>query len=77
VELSSTRFLYNHRLTERSNLISARGSPAPPALLALGTLLVLFLWDQQNLCGRSFLDPRGYRVSFDETDFVHLIKLKD
>ena len=51
--------------------------PATPALLALTTLLDLFTWYSQNLCDRSFVDPRGYRVSFADTDFVHLIKLKD
>ena len=25
----------------------------------------------------SFRDPRGYAISFQDTDFVHLIKLKD
>jgi hypothetical protein len=51
--------------------------PATPALLALTTLLDLFTWYSQNLCDRSFVDPRGYRVSFADTDFVHVIKLKD
>ena len=41
------------------------------------TLLDLFAWYSQNLCDRSFVDPRGQRVTFEETDFVHLIKLKD
>lgn len=51
--------------------------PGTPALLPLTTLLDLFTWYSQNLCDRSFVDPRGYRVSFADTDFVHLIKLKD
>jgi hypothetical protein len=48
-----------------------------PALLPITTLLDLFNWYCQNLCGREILDPRGYRVSFLDTDFVHLIKLTD
>ena len=52
-------------------------APATPDLLPLTTLLELFNWYSQNLCDRSFMDPRGYRVSFADTDFVHLIKLKD
>jgi hypothetical protein len=48
-----------------------------PALLAITTLLDLFTWYTQNLCDRFFVDPRGYRVTFQDTDFVHLIKLKD
>jgi hypothetical protein len=50
---------------------------SPPALLPLTTLLNLFTWYRQNLCGQPFSDPRGFRVCFEETDFVHLIKLKD
>jgi len=46
-------------------------------MLALTTLLDLFTWYTQNLCDRSFVDPRGCRVSFADTDFVHLIKFKD
>jgi hypothetical protein len=37
----------------------------------------LLTWYRHNLCDRPFLDPRGCRVCFEETDFVHLIKLKD
>jgi hypothetical protein len=48
-----------------------------PALLPLTTLLNLFTWYRQNLCGQPFSDPRGFRICFEETDFVHLIKLKD
>ena len=51
--------------------------PHTPDLLTLTTLFDLFTWYSQNLCDRSFIDPRGYRVSFADTDFVHLIKLKD
>jgi hypothetical protein len=49
----------------------------PPPLLPLSTLSDLFLWYQRSLCGHALLDPRRYRVSFEETDFVHLIKLKN
>jgi hypothetical protein len=48
-----------------------------PAVLPLTTLLGLFDWYRQNLCGREIVDPRGHRVSFLDTDFVHLIKLTD
>jgi hypothetical protein len=51
--------------------------PATPALLTLISLRDLFDWYKLNLCDRGFTDPRGYRVSFEDTDFVHLIKLKD
>ena len=37
----------------------------------------LFGWYQLNLCGKELIDPRGYRVHFLDTDFVHLIKLID
>ena len=52
-------------------------TPKVPELLPLTTLLELFTWYSQNLCDRAFTDPRGYRVSFGDTDFVHLIKLKN
>jgi hypothetical protein len=48
-----------------------------PAVLPITTLLDLFNWYRLNLCGREIVDPRGYRVSFLDTDFVHLIKLTD
>jgi len=48
-----------------------------PALLPITTMLDLFTWYSTNLCDRYFVDPRGYRVTFQETDFVHLIKMKD
>jgi hypothetical protein len=51
--------------------------PATPALLPLISLLDLFDWYKLNLCDRAFTDPRAYRVSFEDTDFVHLIKLTD
>jgi hypothetical protein len=53
---------------------SAEGTPA---LLPITTLLDLFSWYRLNLCSREILDPRGRRVSFLDTDFVHLIKLTD
>ena len=48
-----------------------------PAVLPITTLLDLFNWYRQNLCGKEIVDPRGYRVTFLDTDFVHLIKLTD
>jgi hypothetical protein len=48
-----------------------------PALLPITTLLDLFNWYRLNLCGREIADPRGCRVSFLDTDFVHFIKLTD
>jgi len=50
---------------------------ATPDLLPVTSLFELFGWYKRNLCDRSFKDPRGYWVQFEETDFVHLIKLKD
>jgi hypothetical protein len=46
-----------------------------PALLRLTTILDLFNWYQKNLCQRELYDPRGCRVVFSHTDFVHLIKM--
>jgi hypothetical protein len=37
----------------------------------------MFEWYRINLCGRELIDPRGQRVTFADTDFVHLIKLTD
>lgn len=48
-----------------------------PALLPITTLLDLFNWYRLNLCGKEIVDPRGCRVIFLDTDFVHLIKLTD
>jgi hypothetical protein len=48
-----------------------------PAVLQITTQLNLFNWYRLNLCGREIMDPRGFRVSFLDTDFVHLIKLTD
>lgn len=48
-----------------------------PAVLSITTLLDLFNWYRQHLCGREILDPRGCRVTFLDTDFIHLIKLTD
>jgi len=45
--------------------------------LPLTSLRDLFAWYRLNLCNQAFTDPRGYRVSFQDTDFVHLIKLTD
>jgi hypothetical protein len=66
---------------EKKNPYEAPLPPAweegTPAVLTLTTLLDLFNWYRKNLCGKEILDPRGWRVSFLETDFVHLIKLTD
>jgi hypothetical protein len=48
-----------------------------PGLLPITTLLALFEWYRVYLCGKELIDPRGQRVTFEETDFVHLIKLTD
>jgi hypothetical protein len=37
----------------------------------------MFNWYRVNLCAKAIIDPRGYRVTFLDTDFVHLIKLTD
>jgi hypothetical protein len=52
-------------------------APGTPALLSVTTLLDLFEWYRVNLCGKELIDPRGQRVTFLDTDFVHLIKLTD
>jgi hypothetical protein len=48
-----------------------------PALLPITTLAEHFAWYRLNLCGKAIFDPRGQRVRFLDTDFVHLIKLLD
>jgi len=45
------------------------------SLLALTTMLDLFTWYRRNLVETELYDPRGNRVRFLETDFVHLIKM--
>jgi hypothetical protein len=67
-----------------TTLIVAETEPTPhilapdtPALLPITTLLELFEWYRVNLCGKELMDPRGQRVIFLDTDFVHLIKLTD
>ena len=57
--------------------IALRWAEGTPAVLPITTLLDLFNWYRLNLCGREVVDPRGYRVTFLDTDFVHLIKLTD
>lgn len=47
-----------------------------PALLNLTTIQDLFEWYRLNLCNARFMDPRNYRVRFNEEDFIHLIQLK-
>ena len=41
------------------------------------SMLDLFNWYKRNLCQAALEDCRGYRVTFREEDFVHLIKLVD
>jgi hypothetical protein len=48
---------------------------AEKKLIPLTTLLDLLTWYKRNLCGTEIYDPRGHRVRFLETDFIHLIKL--
>jgi hypothetical protein len=48
-----------------------------PAVLPVTTLLDLFNWYRLNLCRKAIVDPRGCRVTFLDTDFVHLVKLTD
>lgn len=62
---------------ETKSVGTTHGELQVPALLPITTLLDLFTWYTQNLCDHSFVDPRGYRVTFQDTDFVHLIKLTD
>jgi hypothetical protein len=64
------------------NLLAFEAAPRPyvlaigtPALLPLISGQQIFQWYQANLCGRYFTDPRRQRVSFLDTDFVHLVKL--
>ncbi len=52
-------------------------SAETPARLQITSLLELFEWYRINLCGKELIDPRGQRVHFLDTDFVHLIKLVD
>ena len=72
-----------NRKTALADGIQSEPLPPPawaedtPAVLPITTLLDLFNWYRQNLSGREIVDPRGCRVSFLDTDFVHLIKLTD
>ena len=34
-------------------------------------------WYRLNLCAKELVDPRSQRVTFQDTDFIHLIKLVD
>ena len=52
-------------------------SPDIPELLPLTTLAEIYRWYRLNLCQPEITDCRGYRVRFQDTDFVHLIKLTD
>jgi hypothetical protein len=57
--------------------LSTKWAEGTPAVLPITTLPDLFNWYRLNLCGREIVDPRGCRVTFIDTDFVHLIKLTD
>ena len=48
-----------------------------PGVLSITSLLELFEWYRLNLCEKELIDPRGQRVTFLETDFIHLVKLTD
>jgi hypothetical protein len=48
-----------------------------PALLPITDLTDLLDWYTINLCQKKIVDPRGQRVTFLDTDFIHLIKLVD
>jgi hypothetical protein len=63
--------------TPADNPTKVAAAPEMPALLPLISLRELFDWYELNLCGKELTDPRGYRVFFQDTDFVHLIKLRD
>jgi hypothetical protein len=42
-----------------------------------GDVSILLPLRSSVTCGKELIDPRGYRVHFLDTDFVHLIKLID
>jgi hypothetical protein len=46
-----------------------------PERLELTTLEALLRWFEMNLCDAELRDPRGFRVRFLPTDFVHLVKM--
>lgn len=46
-----------------------------PPRLSLTTMQSLLEWYRVNLCRAHFVDPRGFRVRFILSDFVHFIKL--
>jgi hypothetical protein len=48
-----------------------------PALLPVVSGLQLLEWYCTNLCRKELIDPRGQRVGFLDTDFIHLIKVTD
>ncbi len=48
-----------------------------PKRLQIIDLQSLFHWYLRNICAQEWIDPRGQRVHFLDTDFVHLIKLVD
>jgi len=64
--------------------LSLNATPKPyvlevgtPALVSIASGQRLLEWYRANLCSKVFVDPRGHRVIFLDTDFVHLIKLVD
>jgi hypothetical protein len=61
---------YDRTVAEENALI-----PNTPGLLPLTSLVDLYRWYRLNLCQPEIFDCRGYRVRFQDTDFVQLIKL--
>src|SRR5258708_4198601 len=49
----------------------------PPAALALDSLHDNLEWFRANVCSIMIHDPRGHRVRFLDTDFLHLNKIVD
>lgn len=48
---------------------------APP-LIQLATIQELLEWYEINLCNARLVDPRGFRVRFELSSFVHLIQME-
>jgi hypothetical protein len=49
----------------------------PPPLLTLDSMSGNLEWFRNNICSALIHDPRGHRVRFLETDFIHLNKVED
>lgn len=60
-----------------SSDVLSRNDVAIPAVLSVTSLRDILGWYRTNLCSKELLDPRGQRVTFQDTDFIHLIKLVD